>query len=103
MPINYVELKTSQEHRSASDESFFRVKMMRFWIQSFLLGVPRIIVGFRSTNGYLERVQEIETARIPEDVTAKENGRPPWDGNVCVNFAAAFLECESFVQMCQNI
>jgi RAT1-interacting protein len=88
-PINWVELKTSQDFYSADDEAFFAAKMMRFWIQSFLLGVPRIVVGFRSRDGILQRVEEFETARIPDMVSARRN--PPWNAQLCINFAADFL------------
>lgn len=90
-PINWVELKTSAEIRSDRDMDNFEKKLMKFWIQSFLLGVPKIIVGFRSRNGVLIKLEEIETANIP--VTAQRRGRAGWDGNTCINFASAFLEC----------
>ena len=69
-------------------------KLLKFWIQSFLLGVPKIIVGFRSKDGILERLEELETSAIPGMV--KNKGKGSWDGNVCVGFAAGFLECEFF-------
>lgn len=64
---------------------------MKFWIQSFLLGVPKIIVGFRSREGILQRLEEIEVEGIPDTVA---RGRRQWDGNMCINFAAEFLECK---------
>lgn len=66
-------------------------KLLKFWAQSFLLGVPKIIVGFRNQQGILLRIEELETHSIP--VNVKKHGRGSWDGNVCINFAAAFLEC----------
>ena len=69
-------------------------KLLKFWVQSFLLGVPRIIVGFRSQKGILQRLEELETKTIPGIV--KRDGKGLWDGNLCINFAAAFLECEGF-------
>lgn len=70
-------------------------KLLKFWIQSFLLGVPKIIVGFRSENGILQRLEELETKNIPGFV--KRQGKGTWNGNLCINFTAAFLECESFM------
>lgn len=64
---------------------------MKFWIQSFLLGVPKIIVGFRSREGILQRLEEIEVEGIPDMVA---RGRRQWDGNMCINFAAEFLDCK---------
>lgn len=90
-PINWVELKTSAEINSERDQIKFERKLMKFWIQSFLLGVPKIIVGFRTTDGILVRLEELDTQSIPEMV--KSRGRNLWDGNTCINFAANFLEC----------
>ena len=66
-------------------------KLLKFWAQSFLLGVPKIIVGFRDQQGIVHRMEEIDTYTIPSKV--KKVGRGTWDGNICINFAAAFLEC----------
>jgi RAT1-interacting protein len=65
---------------------------MKFWIQSFLLGVPKIIVGFRDQNGILVRMEEMETEKIPG--TVKRRGKATWDGNMCINFAAGLLDCK---------
>jgi RAT1-interacting protein len=94
-PINWVELKTSADIRNDRDMMTFERKLMKFWIQSFLLGVPKIIVGFRTQDGFLKRIEEIETASIPG--TVKRRGKGTWDGNMCVNFTAAFLDCKSFL------
>ncbi|SMR59565.1 unnamed protein product [Zymoseptoria tritici ST99CH_3D1] len=89
--IPYVELKTSQafdpnDHRSA--EKFER-KLCKFWAQSFLLGIPKIVVGFRTQAGYLSSIQEFDTMGIPGLV---KRGGGTWDGNVCVGFAAGVVE-----------
>lgn len=91
-PIPWVELKTAEElprnpqHR---DILKFERKLLKFWAQSFLLGVEKVIVGFRSKQGILRVVDVYETARIPGMV---RRGTACWDGNVCINFAATFLE-----------
>ncbi|CAJ2508006.1 Uu.00g091920.m01.CDS01 [Anthostomella pinea] len=89
-PINWIELKTSVEIRDDRSMNNFERKLMKFWIQSFLLGVPKIIVGFRSQQGILTKLEEIQTAKIPE--TAAKRGVKSWDANMCINFASAFLE-----------
>lgn len=91
--INWVELKTSVSPQSDRDLLAYERKLMKFWIQSFLLGVPKIIVGFRDQNGILVRIEEMETEKIPG--TVKRRGKATWDGNMCINFAAGFLDCES--------
>lgn len=90
-PINWVELKTAAEINNDRDMLKFERKLLKFWIQSFLLGVPKIIVGFRSHNGILQRLEELDTREIPGKVT--RHGKGTWDGNMCINFAASFLEC----------
>nr|RBQ84511.1 hypothetical protein FVER53263_07916 [Fusarium verticillioides] len=89
-PINWVELKTSAEIRNAGGMENFKRKLMKYWIQSFLLGVPRIVVGFRTQDGILVEAREMETHRIPDMVNADPN--PKWNADMCVNFAATFLE-----------
>jgi hypothetical protein len=66
---------------------------MRYWIQSFLLGVPKIIVGFRTQDGILSNVEEFKTMSLPHDV--QRRGMAKWDGNVCIKFTSLFLECKT--------
>ncbi|CAK7210922.1 decapping endonuclease targeting mRNA [Sporothrix bragantina] len=94
-PIRWVELKTSADIASERDLEFFERKLLKFWIQSFLLGVPTIVVGFRSRQGRLVRLEEIATEGIPGTVRQRAalTQKPPlWDGDTCINFASAFLE-----------
>ena len=86
-----MELKTSRELTTPrSIATFEQHKLLKFWAQSFLLGVPRIIVGFRSERNTLVSLQLLETMKIPAQV--RERGTTMWDGNVCINFTAKFLE-----------
>ena len=89
--VNWVELKTTAEIRNDRDRFKYERKLLKFWAQSFLLGVPKIIVGFRDQNGILRRLEEVETSSLP--VMVKKHGKGTWDGNVCINFAAEFLAC----------
>lgn len=91
-PINWVELKTSAIVRNDRDQVKLERKLLKFWAQSFLLGVPKIVVGYRSQQGMLERLEELDTQSIPEKI--RLNGKGLWDGQICINFAASFLECE---------
>jgi RAT1-interacting protein len=92
-PVQWVELKTAEElppsqHQQHRDILKFERKLLKFWAQSFLLGVPKIIVGFRSKSGILRSTQAFNTHELPGMV---RRGTNCWDGNVCINFAAAFL------------
>ncbi|KAL9080270.1 MAG: hypothetical protein Q9157_000920 [Trypethelium eluteriae] len=89
--INWVELKTTAKpNKSPGGMLTYERKLLKYWIQSFLLGVPKIIVGFRDRGGILVGQEELETKKIPG--TVARVGQASWDGNVCINFAAAFLE-----------
>ena len=102
-------------------------KLLRVWIQSFLAGVPVILIGFRDRNGVLVRTDRLETLRIPSLVrdfaarTApadygsvrterfgahmrhsgpKQSSRTDhdcWEATVCLNFTERVL---SFVARC---
>ena len=89
-PIPWVELKTSVEIGNHPRElEKFERKLCRMWAQSFLLGVPKIIIGFRTQGGYLSSIQEFETQKIPGLVARSTN---VWNGNVCINMTSKFLE-----------
>lgn len=90
-PINWVELKTSALIRDQRDDVRFERKLLKFWAQSFLLGVPQIVVGFRDEQGILRAFQDIATLQIPAIVNSRKQ---TWDGNVCTSFAAEFLACK---------
>jgi len=84
-----VELKTSQELRHKGDEARFDKKLLKFWAQSFLLGVPDIFVGFRSSQGIVQSTQPFRTLDIPRIVRGK--GQNSWDAGACLDFAERFL------------
>lgn len=92
-PVPWVELKTAEElppreRQQHRDVLRFERKLLKFWAQSFLLGVPKIVVGFRSKRGVLSGLQTFNTHELPGMV---RRGTGCWDGNVCINFAAEFL------------
>lgn len=73
-----VELKTSMQitsaHRNAAkaavEQERFEKKLLKFFLQSYLLGIGKIVVGFRDFHGLLTTHQEFETLRIPRMVRA---------------------------------
>ena len=62
-PMNYIELKCRLE---ADNDNRYMHKYMRYWLQSYLAGVPRIVEGVRDNEGKLLRLEEFETSKIPE-------------------------------------
>ncbi|KAI6165742.1 RAI1-domain-containing protein [Pisolithus thermaeus] len=85
---NYVELKTSLSLRNSSDEARFEKKLLKFYLQSFLLGVPEIVVGFRTPSGRLTALQSFRTMEIPRLVRGKPGA---WDPSICLEWGDRFL------------
>ncbi|GAA0183494.1 hypothetical protein LIER_30895 [Lithospermum erythrorhizon] len=83
----YVELKTSRELEYHTEERFEREKLLKFWIQSFLAGVPYIVIGYRDDAGRLVRTERLRTKDITQRVKAKNY----WQGGVCLAFADEVL------------
>jgi RAT1-interacting protein len=40
---------------------------MKWWAQSFLVGVPKIICGFRDDDGVIHNLQTFRTVDIPRE------------------------------------
>ena len=85
----WVELKTTAEVHNDRDQVKLERKLLKFWAQSFLLGVPKIIVGYRNQQGLLQRLEEMDTQSIPEKVRLQ--GKNLWNGDVCIAFTSALL------------
>ncbi|KAF9466626.1 RAI1 like PD-XK nuclease-domain-containing protein [Collybia nuda] len=84
----FVELKTSLTIRGPHDEAKFEKKLLKFYFQSFLLGVPEILVGFRTPSGIVTTTQSFKTIHIPRLVRGKPGA---WDPLVCLEWGHRFL------------
>lgn len=78
LPLSLHQLKSSEDR-----------KLLKFYFQSFLLGVPEILVGFRSTRGILQQTQTFRTLELPRLVRGKPN---TWDPNVCLHWGNELLQ-----------
>ncbi|KAG2184190.1 hypothetical protein INT44_009205 [Umbelopsis vinacea] len=86
---NYLELKTSKLIETGRDKHIFeRHKMLKFWAQSFLVGTPAVICGFRDNDGNVRKIQKLKTLEMPRMVRGQHG---MWDARVCLNFADQFL------------
>ncbi|KAI8148932.1 RAI1 like PD-XK nuclease-domain-containing protein [Fennellomyces sp. T-0311] len=86
----YIELKTSRRIEVERQQiSFEKFKLLKFWAQSFLVGIPRVICGFRDDDGNISHLETIKTLEIPRRVRGKPN---MWDPSACMNFANQFLD-----------
>ncbi|OQR78837.1 protein Dom3Z-like [Tropilaelaps mercedesae] len=82
----YVEMKTSKIVGSVRQKrNMARFKMMKWWAQCYLIGIPRVICGLRNDNGY---VKQVKSFRLPELI---QEGREFWDPHQMINFLDKFL------------
>ena len=78
----FVELKTSRFIETDRQETnFWRFKARKWWCQSFLVGIPKIICGFRDDDGVVGELRDYDVQQIP-----KNAGPGLWKPNVCINF-----------------
>ncbi|KAJ8904837.1 hypothetical protein NDN08_001351 [Rhodosorus marinus] len=95
----YVELKTSREPKHRGQwRNMARQKFLKFWVQSFLAGVPVIKHGFRNDDGVLLKVETLKTRYIPAlayDLCGEE-----WSTDVALNFLS---HCLAYIRkVCRN-
>jgi RAT1-interacting protein len=91
--IPYVELKTAdQENINPANgpwkDKKWELKVLRFWAQSALLGVPIVVLGYRDQNGILLSHAHHRTDSIPSKVMA---GLGSWDPNHSLALMQAVL------------
>ena len=82
---DFIELKTSRmidNKRLAS--SFAQYKALKWWAQSFLVGIRKILCGFRDDDGIVSQLEDYPIQKLPE------MGKN-WMPNVCMNFLNALL------------
>ncbi|BGP41226.1 decapping endonuclease targeting mRNA [Rhodotorula kratochvilovae] len=86
---DFVELKTNIAIQSQRDEvNFERQKLLKHYVQSFLLGVPTVTVGFRTRQGHLTGLQSFSTLEIPRLVRGKPHA---WTPAACLASARELL------------
>ncbi|KAH9382016.1 hypothetical protein HPB48_022241 [Haemaphysalis longicornis] len=63
--VAYVELKTSRDCLSEQQyRNFCRFKLLKWWAQSFLVGIPRVVCGFRDDNGLIGTLEEFDVREM---------------------------------------
>ncbi|KAG6964606.1 hypothetical protein JG688_00007619 [Phytophthora aleatoria] len=83
----YIELKTFRLLQREKDQFVFECfKLLAFWIQSFLVGTPKIVCAFRSDDFEVRKLQSFRVTEIPNFC------RKHWSPVVCLNFTKALLD-----------
>jgi len=44
-----------------------RFKLLKWWAQSFLVGIPKIVCGFRDDDGIVKNLQHFKTTSLAHD------------------------------------
>lgn len=98
-----VEIKTTRLPASERTRATLQRKMCKWWVQSFLGGVPVVRVGLRDDKGRVVGDAHVATREIPrmlrdgrtpcdgERQALPPSMRPRWDANVCLNFGERLL------------
>ncbi|XP_050393446.1 decapping and exoribonuclease protein isoform X3 [Patella vulgata] len=85
----YVEYKTTRQIETRNqDINFRRFKLIKWWAQSYLVGISKIVCGYRDDQGIVHSLDEFKTQKIPDEAKDLYN---PWKPNVCFNFLDQFL------------
>ncbi|KAG0705269.1 Decapping and exoribonuclease protein [Chionoecetes opilio] len=63
----FVELKTGKEVTSEREQrTLHRFKMIKWWSQSYLVGIPRVVCGFRDNSGTVHSLRTYEVREMPK-------------------------------------
>lgn len=82
----FVEVKTNRQiSNDRNKASFEKYKLLKAYIQSFLVATPKIVFGFRDDSGRVKACQVFDTLKIPSMTSAH------WDPWSCLNFTDALL------------
>jgi RAT1-interacting protein len=82
----FIELKTSRIQETPNQErNFKRFKLLKYWIQSYLVNTLKIIVGYRTDDGKIASIQQFRTNEIPSLCSQY------WDSKSCIAFTTEIL------------
>lgn len=88
---HYVELKCTSAINSLADCRKFENKIFRTWLQCFLVGIPRVIYGFRDYDYYLKSIEEYTTANIPH-IFGAHNAELKYKFIECIKWYGSLME-----------
>jgi RAT1-interacting protein len=73
-------------------KKFEKDKLLKWWAQSYALGVRRIMVGFRDDRGRVLKTQMLETLKLPGYVTKHKGAWNARDGLRCASLVLTKLK-----------
>ncbi|KAL7633295.1 UNVERIFIED_CONTAM: hypothetical protein RMT77_016400 [Armadillidium vulgare] len=82
----FIELKTCKELVNQREiNNFYRFRLRKWWAQSYLVGIPRVICGFRNLKGVVHSLKSFNVDEMPS------MSKIHWDKDVMFNFLNEFL------------
>ncbi|KAF7993026.1 hypothetical protein HCN44_005807 [Aphidius gifuensis] len=85
--LSFVELKTSKTiYNNHQQRTLEKYKFLRWWCQSFLVGIEDILCGFRNDNGIIESIQQFQVSQMGR------NYKHYWSAGKCMNLLDNFLQ-----------
>lgn len=84
--LEHVEVKVRRKETTyRQGQNFLKFNLVKWWCQSFLVGIQRIYMGLRNDEGIVKEIQVLDVSSLPK--MAKEY----WSPAVCVDFLNEFL------------
>ena len=88
---HYMELKCTQAIYNFRDTTFFQKKLFKTWLQCFLIGIPRIVYGFRDSNYDLVCIEEFLTTEVP-NLLGHSDPRTKWQCTDAMKWFGKLIE-----------
>lgn len=64
--VQFVELKTNQIKENDYHETMFKKnKLLKWWSQSYLVGIKKVLCGFRTYNGVVKHLEYFKVKDMP--------------------------------------
>lgn len=85
--LEFVELKVKRRETTERQKSnFYRFKLIKWWCQSFLVGINKVFFGLRDDRGIVDEIDQMNVNDMPK--MAKRD----WNSSICLDFCNQFLD-----------
>jgi RAT1-interacting protein len=85
-PHEFVEIKTTRTINNRKHwDDLCKFKMIKWWAQCYLIGIPTVVCGYRDNDMVVRDIQTLQVQEIPK--TCKGF----WKTDVCMSFLHSFL------------
>lgn len=64
--VKFIELKTNKIVKTNHQQLNYKKKLLKWWCQSFLVGIDEVICGTRTENGIVFQLDDIKVSHMPK-------------------------------------